>query len=323
MSISIFYSWQSETPENRSFIKNALEKALKNIYKDKSYDLNERLELDHDTKDIPGIPNITDTIFSKITNCRVFVADLSLTSTSDFNKSRHCANPNVLIETGYALSALGNERIILVMNEEFGVPKENIPFNLQSNRWPITFRLASNTDSETRKLIKEKLVTDLVSALTVMIEHGILQSSPTTISSREHDQQIFNKLQIDIPYDGRVVRFLREEDCKNTLFTQDLHEIYNFVNKWNNPHFEFLDSVLEKQRKEFLTQLIILKNELFANTWTNYHDINLSSMELPEDDFGHPRWEKAEEMNKLATKIYGLYESLIRDCKRRIGTPLI
>jgi hypothetical protein len=53
MSISIFYSWQSETPENRSFIKNALEKALKNIYKDKSYDLNERLELDHDTKDIP------------------------------------------------------------------------------------------------------------------------------------------------------------------------------------------------------------------------------------------------------------------------------
>jgi hypothetical protein len=46
-------------------------------------------------------------------------------------------------------------------------------------------------------------------------------------------------------------------------------------------------------------------------------------MELPEDDFGHPRWEKAEEMNKLATKIYGLYESLIRDCKRRIGTPLI
>jgi hypothetical protein len=160
-----------------------------------------------------------------------------------------------LIETGYALSALGNERIILVMNEEFGVPKENIPFNLQSNRWPITFRLASNTDSETRKLIKEKLVTDLVSALTVMIEHGILQSSPTTISSREHDQQIFNKLQIDIPYDGRVVRFLREEDCKNTLFTQDLHEIYNFVNKWNNPHFEFLDSVLEKQRKEFLTQL--------------------------------------------------------------------
>jgi hypothetical protein len=325
MSISIFYSWQSETPEkeNRYFVRDALEKALKNIYQDKSYDLNERLELDHDTKNIPGIPNITDTIFSKIANSRVFVADLSLTSTCNFNKSRHCANPNVLIETGYALSALGNERIILVMNEEFGVPKGNIPFNLQSNRWPIIFRLASNTEPDTRKLIKEKLVSNLIFALEVMIEHGILQSPPTTISSREHDQQIFNKLQIDIPYNGRIVHFLRETDYGGKLFRQDLDEIHDFVNKWNNPHFEFLDSILEKQRKEFLTQLTILKNELYANTWAGDHDINLFSMELPYDDFKNPRWQKRDEMNELGKKIYCLYNNLIRDCKRRIGIPLI
>lgn len=325
MSISIFYSWQSETPEkeNRYFIRDALKKAFKNVYQDKNYNLNERLELDHDTKNIPGIPNITDTIFSKIANSRVFLADLSLTSTSNFDKSRCCANPNVLIETGYALSALGNERIILVMNEEFGVPKGNIPFNLQSNRWPITFRLASNTDSDTRKLIEKTLVKDLFDALKLMIDHGILQSSPTTISSREHDQQIFNKLQIDIPYNGRIVLFLRETDYGGNLSRQDLDKIHDFVNKWNNPHFEFLDSVLEKQRKEFLTQLIILENELSVNIWPRDHDINSFSMELPYDDLKHPRWKKRDEMNKLATKIYDLYNNLILDCKRRIGIPLI
>jgi hypothetical protein len=321
MSISIFYSWQNETPENRSFIKNALEKALKDICQDKSYDLNERLGLDHDTKNIPGIPNVTDTIFSKIANSRVFVADLSLTSTSNFNKSRHCANPNVLIETGYALSALGNERIILVMNEEFGVPKGNIPFNLQSNRWPITFKLASNTDPNTRKSIKEELIKNLRFALKVMIENGILQSSPTTISSREHDQQIFNKLQIDIPYNGRIVHFLGKKDYGDNLSRQDLDEIHDFVNKWNNPHFEFLDCVLEKQRKEFLNQLSILMSELSANIWPQDHNINSFSMELPDNDFKHPRWKKRDEINKLATKINDLYNDLILDCKRRIGIP--
>jgi hypothetical protein len=132
-----------------------------------------------------------------------------------------------------------------------------------------------------------------------------------------------NQLQIDIPYNGRIVRFLREEDCTNTLFTQDLHEIYDFVDKWNNPHFEFLDPVLEKQRKEFLVQLTLLKNELLANTWTCNHNRDLSSMEIPDYDFSNPRWQKAEEMNELATQIYDLYEDLILDCKRRIGTPLI
>jgi hypothetical protein len=39
--------------------------------------------------------------------------------------------------------------------------------------------------------IKEKLVNDLISAFKLMLDHGIFQSSPTTTSSREHDQQIF------------------------------------------------------------------------------------------------------------------------------------
>ena len=172
-------------------------------------------------------------------------------------------------------------------------------------------------------MIQKTLVKDLLKALKLMIDHGILQSSPTTISSQEHDQQIFNKLQTDIPYDGRIARFLRDEYCSNTLFTQDLHEIYSFVDRWNNPHFEFLDSVLEKQRKEFLNQLTLLKNELLANTWTCNHDRSLSSMEIPDYDLRNPRWQKAKEMDDLATKIYDLYENLIRDCKRRLGMPLI
>ena len=66
MPVSVFYSWQSELPENinRYLIRDALNEAMKVIKKD--YGLDERPEVDHDTKGMPGLPDIVKTIFSKI-----------------------------------------------------------------------------------------------------------------------------------------------------------------------------------------------------------------------------------------------------------------
>ena len=64
--MKIFYSWQSdlENAHNRNFIKNALEKAIKELNENCSVDEPQRkLELDHDTKGIPGTPDLANTIF--------------------------------------------------------------------------------------------------------------------------------------------------------------------------------------------------------------------------------------------------------------------
>jgi hypothetical protein len=51
-------------------------------------------------------------------------------------KGRSIPNPNILIELGYAVAKKGWERIICVMNQQYGGPSK-LPFDLQHRRWPI------------------------------------------------------------------------------------------------------------------------------------------------------------------------------------------
>lgn len=131
MDFTVFYSWQSDLPNatNRGFIEKALEIAAKLIRDDESI----RIEpvIDRDTIGVPGAPDIAETILRKIEQSQVCVCDVSITNESD--PSRPTPNPNVLIELGYALKALGPSRIIMVMNTAFGGP-ELLPFDLRMKR---------------------------------------------------------------------------------------------------------------------------------------------------------------------------------------------
>ena len=76
--MKIFWSWQSDiNPDiSKHFIKKCLEKAIKKINKEPEFS-DRTAEIDHDTKGEPGSPPITDTIFKKIKNCSVFIADVT------------------------------------------------------------------------------------------------------------------------------------------------------------------------------------------------------------------------------------------------------
>lgn len=141
--VRIFYSWQSDVKPMKNLIQYALEKVKLN-------DINILPIIDRDTADIPGSPDIGDTIFHKIDNSDVFVADLTIVNnkfarimndrilngyglalTDNF---RRVSNPNVLIELGYALKALGPERIIMIANTDEG-NVENLPFDINHKRF--------------------------------------------------------------------------------------------------------------------------------------------------------------------------------------------
>ncbi len=135
---TVFYSWQSDLPNrtNRGLIQDALEKAARSIRSDDT--INVEPVIDRDTTGVPGAPDIGTTIFSKIRRADVFVCDVSIIN--DGQQFRPTPNPNVLIELGYALEALGWERVILVMNEAFGKP-ELLPFDLRVKR-TVTYRMS-------------------------------------------------------------------------------------------------------------------------------------------------------------------------------------
>ena len=131
MKRTVFYSWQSDLPNscNRGFIQQALENAAAAIVADDTVAIEP--VVDRDTQGVPGSPEIASTIFAKITAADVFVADISIVSRPA--EGRPAPNPNVLIELGYALKALGHERIILIFNRVFGKIEE-LPFDLRMRR---------------------------------------------------------------------------------------------------------------------------------------------------------------------------------------------
>ncbi len=100
MKIKIFYSWQSDLPNNtnRSLIKSCLEKVKTEIFN--ANDKISEIIIDSDSRDESGTPDLVNSIFSKIDQCDIFVADISLVNSE--SQTRRTPNPNVLIELGYA-----------------------------------------------------------------------------------------------------------------------------------------------------------------------------------------------------------------------------
>lgn len=160
--MKIFWSWQSDThqPTGRYFVREVLrsvaeelngedetEEAERPASEDDEFDAAEgRIEIDHDTLGVGGSPRIADKILEKIEAAAVFVADL--TPVAKTKGGKLLPNPNVMIELGYAMKVLGNERIVLVMNQAEGASFRHLPFDLRHWRHPVTYKLRSDASEE-------------------------------------------------------------------------------------------------------------------------------------------------------------------------------
>ena len=149
MKHKIFFSWQSDLPNNgnRNFIESTLNKAIKEIKKENTYLLG--LNIDRDTLNVSGSPDISESIFDKINKCTFFVADISIINKT--SQGRKTPNPNVLIELGYAVNKLGWDRIICVFNKDFGDVTE-LPFDLR-NRRVYVYETLENKENEKKKMV--------------------------------------------------------------------------------------------------------------------------------------------------------------------------
>lgn len=138
MDITVFFSWQSDTPseKGRTLIERALRSALADVALDAQLDL--RPDLDQDTQRVPGSPPMVAAILEKVERCSVFVADVTLSHGSIINADKRAPNSNVVFELGYAMRRLTHSRVLLVLNLAYGGP-EQLPFDLRGHR-AVTFR---------------------------------------------------------------------------------------------------------------------------------------------------------------------------------------
>ena len=142
MSHTVFFAWQLDAPSehNKKFIWDAILLATSDAAIGATPESSPRPE--SDTQGVPGSPNIVSTIFSRIRECAIFIADLTLVAKTESGKKS--PNPNVAIELGYAARSIGWDRTILVMNNAFGSASE-LPFDILQHRWPIEYRITGQT----------------------------------------------------------------------------------------------------------------------------------------------------------------------------------
>ncbi len=153
--ITVFYSWQSDLPSNmtRNIIQDSIESAVK-LLRDIVY-----IEADRDTKGKFGSPDISQTIFSKIDECDIFIADVSAvcqyeTTDKDGNKKvKYMPNPNVMLELGYASHVVGWDNVICVLNADYGAP-EDMPFDIASRRLTPFSLKDGKSKGEVKRYIK-------------------------------------------------------------------------------------------------------------------------------------------------------------------------
>ncbi len=152
--MKIFYSWQSDLPNktNRTLIEEALSRAAESVRASTAFDIEP--VIDRDTRGVPGSPDIASTILQKIEDSDAFVGDVSLVTGG--GEGRSSPNPNVLIELGYALRALGPTQVVLVFNEAFGNISD-LPFDLRGRR-VVPYKLeARSAPKEQRAILAKKL----------------------------------------------------------------------------------------------------------------------------------------------------------------------
>lgn len=168
MANTIFWSWQSDLDGRitRDVIRYALDEAVKLL----TAELEEadRPSITSDTQGVAGSPDIVATILKKIDEAAVFVGDVTPITVSQRGKA--CANPNVLLEMGYANKSLSMNRVIQVWNTAFeGASFEKLPFDMRGRRGPISFYLPSGAETNDLRRVREKLAKDIADALRLAI----------------------------------------------------------------------------------------------------------------------------------------------------------
>lgn len=189
MNDTVFWSWQNDLPPrtNRSFLREAIAIAVDRVSAELDVEDVERVELDHDTKASPGMADISQTILDKISNAAVMIADVTPIGITASGKA--IPNPNVMLELGYALHALGFERIIAVLNTAAGHNVEALPFDIRHRRI-LTYELPDAATKEQFKFVRESLVKQLTFAIQLNIkEVRDMRSAATPIIGETCDSR--------------------------------------------------------------------------------------------------------------------------------------
>lgn len=279
-NITIFYSWQSDVSKdtNQKGIRLSIKSAIPLV----EAHLDEiDIYPDEATRNVSGSPDITKEIFKKISKSHIFICDLTPIAERENKK---VANPNVLIELGYAIAELGWERIILLFNTHFGKIPDDLPFDVAKHR-ATPFKIVDKHDKNGKK----ELTAVLTNAIKLIIEKSPLKPyeekvlNPEAIKRKRDIQnlkKILNTIHIKT-FDDFI------DEAPNFLVYDFLHyyEGFSAMFKSNTFHIHNLE-VLDLIKKVYDNLETALSLNFVHHYWMAPNS-KRSKFTFPEDEKGY------------------------------------
>ena len=244
----IFFSWQSDVKGNTRFIDQKIKEAVEEIKKlPEMKDCT--IKYDHSTQNRSGSPEIVSTVHEKINRCDVFIGDvtpIAVLEGKDQGSEKLIPNPNVMTEAGFALRAIGEYRIILMMRADKG-KVDDLPFDIRHRRI-------------NRFSLEDKPKLQLTNFILEAIRY-----------SRERNENIYE--QNTITHDSKIYAALRQLIINEQIFIDNITHIVNNqrISKWELKYFDHIEEFLKQQENAFLIQelqkkAIQLKNAIYNLT---------------------------------------------------------
>lgn len=254
--LKIFYSWQSDLPGNRT--RYLIQESIQSVV-DAIKDVVE-IDADRDTKGAFGSPDIAQTIFSKIDESDIFIADVSIINkyysmNVDGSKSEEIKttpNPNVLIELGYAAKSLGWENIICVINTEYGEIEE-LPFDIRQRRL-TPFSLSRDK----REKIKQELSSIIASTVMNVLSVG------------------------KRPKSGVSNHILGTYNCEH----KQVEDILYPFEVTTSPNYNNLLARMKKKSENLIEKIRLIKLEAYIEEKPKHENIEVST-NLSEDSYAN------------------------------------
>jgi len=265
----IFYSWMSDRPDeqNRKYIRKVIDKDCKKI----SNELGIKITIDSDSRGEDGSRSIDETILKKITNCDLFIGDITPASPrlKLFKWIKPISNSNVMFELGFAVSSLGWNRCILVWNNKYGNLSQ-APFDIR------------NHNTSTYQINKQELSL-----------YGIIKSKIVNFDTYVRDWRTSKERSFDAEKFNAINEIIPERELIDSIdffLTNRRYDDYQFT-RWdrlqytyrNYPDTHFVDEEINHAYEVFLNELkrmIIIAATYNVQIKTcNDEDIEVGSVE--------------------------------------------
>ena len=141
---------------------------------------------------------------------------------------------------------------------------------------------------------------------------------------RQHDIRLFEKLQQDLPFNP-TGRLIRDHDFGVAFSRGAIQPLFNFVDMWDSPEYEFIDGVLQAKLTDLYQAAQKLSNEVVTLTvpiGSNQEMASVYADSVREQGGPRPKWviEDGQKLNAAARGFSPIYEEFIRSSRQAL-TP--